>query len=278
MAGSPTTQSESALTAAAPPDGICVRRWFGFYVLLMSVASVLLTMLIVREDWSWSQWKAIPVEVFRATGPAIKLLGFAMYLSLCCTFLPLPTGWLVAAVASREAAVAAGVSADPLWVALATAAMVGSAGSAGSTVANLNDYHLFTWMLRNHHIARVRQTRLYDASARWFARSPFLIVAVFNFVPIPVDVIRMLAATYRYGRVPFAGANFIGRFVRYGVIAFVTYWWDLGWIAVVALLALAVVLGAIRVLPAAARRLRRKRPIEASAGMSRQERLKEQRP
>ena len=69
---------------------------------------------------------------------------------------------------------------------------------------------------------------------------------VFNVIPIPVDVVRMLATTYRYPRVPFGAASFIGRFLRYGVIAFVTFWWDLGWIAPVALLALAVVLGLLR--------------------------------
>ncbi|MGA2266768.1 MAG: hypothetical protein ABSH10_10130, partial [Phycisphaerae bacterium] len=117
----------------------------------------------------------------------------------------------------------------------------------GSTIANLNDYYISTAMLRLHRIAAVRQTRTYHAAAKWFAKWPFSIVLIFNIVPIPVDVIRMLATVARYNRAAFAAANFIGRFFRYAVIAFVTYYWNLGWIAPVALLVLAAVLGIGRV-------------------------------
>ena len=76
-------------------------------------------------------------------------------------------------------------------------------------------------------------------------------------IPIPVDVVRMLATTYRYGRAPFAAANFVGRFLRYAVIAAVTYALaDGGKWAVAALLALAVVLALGKLAPAAARALR----------------------
>jgi membrane protein DedA with SNARE-associated domain len=74
----------------------------------------------------------------------------------------------------------------------------------------------------------------------------------------------MLATTYRYPRLPFAAANLVGRFIRYGVIAFVTY--SLGsqgkW-AVLALLGVAVVLGAVKAAQAAMRRIR---PAAANAG------------
>ena len=133
--------------------------------------------------------------------------------------------------------------------------MVAIVGAIGSTIANLNDYHLFTWMLRHRHVAKVRDTRAHRAGVRWFAACPFWLLVVFNIVPIPVDMVRMLATTYRYPRRQFAAANFLGRFVRYGVIALVTYRWNLGWVAVVALLAMAVMLGAVRVVPAALRKL-----------------------
>jgi membrane protein YqaA with SNARE-associated domain len=171
----------------------------------------------------------------------VKLIFFGSYLSLCTTFLPLPTGWIVAAVATREAAVGSNA-----WT---TTLLVATVGAIGSTIANLNDYHLFTWMLRSHRVAKIRHTKLYEKSAMWFSRSPFFLLVVFNIVPIPVDVVRILATTYRYPRGPFAAANFIGRFLRYAVIAFVTYWWNLGYVAVLALLALAVVLAAVKAIP-----------------------------
>ena len=226
----------------AAADGVSVRRWFAVYGLYLLAAAVPLAVLLGREPWSWADWLDRPRQLLPATSPAVKLLAFAVYISLCCTFLPLPANWIVAAVAMRDTAVA-----DTLW---GTTLLVAAVGALASTVANLNDYHLFTWLLRSRRIGRVRRTRVYRAAARWFARSPFFLVTLFNIIPIPVDVIRMLATTFRYPRLPFAAANFLGRFVRYGVIAGVT--WALGregkW-AVLALLATAVALGAAKVLP-----------------------------
>lgn len=228
------------------PDGVSVGRWFALYAALLAVAAAVMVVLIAREPWPASAWLSDVKRAFRETSPAVKLLGFGVYVSFCCTFLPLPTGWIVAAVATREAAVAAAYSNDTAVVAILTTLLVAAVGAVGSTVANLNDYHLFTWMLRHHRISKVRQTAGVRRAMRWFARSPFFLLVVFNLIPIPIDVIRILATTYRYPRLHFAAANFLGRFLRYAVIAFVTYRWDLGWIAVVSLLALAVALALVR--------------------------------
>ncbi|MCJ7543818.1 MAG: VTT domain-containing protein [Phycisphaerae bacterium] len=234
------TPSVSAPTAAAwPDDGISLRRWFAAYGLWLVAAAAALAVLIHGSAWSWSAWRHEPAKTFAQTGTSLKLVGLALYLSLCCTFLPLPTGWIVAAVATREAAMAGSL--------IATVAGVGLAGAVASTLANLNDYHIFTAMLRLHRVAAVRYTAVYRAAARWFGRRPFSVVLIFSIIPIPVDVIRMLAATYRYPRAAFAAANFVGRFLRYAVIAFVTYYWNLGWIAPAVLLVLAAVLGIGRV-------------------------------
>ncbi len=229
------------------PDDVTVKHWFALYGVFFAAAGIPLLLLITAEQWSWSTWCASPADTFAATGIAIKLLGFALYLSLATTFLPLPTGWIAAALAMREVAVGADV-----WT---TTLLVAAVGGIASTIANLNDYHLFTWMLRHHRIAAVRRNHSYQAAARWFARSPFFLLVVFNFIPIPVDVVRILATSHRYPRLPFAAANFIGRFVRYAVIAFITYSWKLDWKAPVALLVLAALLGGLRIGPKLARKL-----------------------
>lgn len=228
---------------AADHDGLSIRLWFACYAGFLVATCVPLALLIAAEPWSASAWAHEYKTLLPQVPAAAKLLAFAVYLSVCCTFCPLPTGWIVAAVATREAAVAAGASDNVFVVAVLTTFLVAAVGAVGSTIANLNDYHLLTLMLRSRRVARVRHTRTYRLAVRWFARAPFFLLVLFNIIPIPVDVIRMLATTYRYPRMPFAAANFLGRFVRYAVIAFVTYWWDLGWMAVAALLALAVVLG-----------------------------------
>jgi len=237
------------------PDDITVKHWFAFYGVFFIALAIPLGLLLLRQEWQLSDWTENTVETFSRTSPAIKLLIMLLYVSLASTFLPLPTGWIVAGVATREAAIAAGLSDSVATVALLTAVIVGLLGAAGSTIANLNDYHLFTWMLRHRRIAAVRQTKAYQSAVKWFSRQPFFLIVVFNIIPIPVDLVRVLATTYRYPRGPFALANFIGRFIRFALIAFVTFWWDLGIIAPIALLSLAVVLGTVRLGPKLARRI-----------------------
>jgi len=255
------------------PDAVSVLRWFLFYSLFLLAAGIPLISMLAGEH-SWRNWwdhcgqtfshitwatllSGIKQEayalgrVFAKSDVNIKLLFALIYVSLATTYMPLPTGMLIAGMAMRDTAVANDVWSVTLLIALV--------GGVASTIANLNDYHFFTWLLRSRHVAKVRHTKLYDVSARWFARSPFYILLLFNIIPLPIDVIRLLAITYRYSRVKFAVANFIGRFVRYAVIAFLTYYFDLGWVAPLALLGLAVVLAMIKVAPAAWKRIIGKR-------------------
>jgi membrane protein YqaA with SNARE-associated domain len=263
-AGPAKAPPPAAALAHAGPDEVSVLRWAALYAvfLVLAVAALVAMLRQHPSEWSawaeqvrllgrrphdWSAWWRQFQQTFIATDPAIKLLAMAVYLSLATTFFPLTTGWLIACMATREAAVAGDV-----W---GTTLAVGLVAAAASTLANLNDYHLFTWMLRHHRIGRLRQTQLHGKAARWFAKSPFLILVIFNIAPLPVDVIRILAASCRYPRGRFAGANLVGRFVRYAVIAFVTYWWNLGWIAVVTLLGLAVAMGLWKMAVSLARRV-----------------------
>ncbi len=226
-------------------DGVSLRRWFLMYALGIVASVVAVVLLAQSEPWTWSQWQTDFGETFRQTGPAIKLIVFAVYLSVCCLFCPLPSAWIVAAVATAQAAVAPGI-----W---STTLLVASVGALASTVANLNEYHLLTWMLRNHRVAKLKNLKMYKKAEAWFAKSPFTLLAIFNILPLPIDVARMLAASYRYPRHHYAAANFVGRFIRYGVIAYVTYWMSresaqAGWIAISALLGVSVVLGVAAVI------------------------------
>jgi len=232
------------LTIHAEPDGVSVVRWFAFYGVLLAIAGAGLWVLLASQTtasvppWRWTEFKTSLPEMPQAT----KLLAFGICASLGCTFLPLPVNLFVAAVSTRTVAVGTG-----LWD---TMLLVGLVGAAASTLANLNDYHVFTWMLRSHRIASVRHTRIYRIAARWFDKSPFFLVAVFNILPIPIDVVRMLAATHRYGRGPFAAANFVGRFIRYSLIAFLVYYFELSVeTATLIMLALAVAVLIAKLLP-----------------------------
>jgi membrane protein YqaA with SNARE-associated domain len=249
------SESEAGILAPHLPDDIKVKRWIALYFVFLFAVAAPLAYLLAEQNWKWAGWANWTEVAFPHMSPAIKLLVLVLYTAVACQLIPLPTGWIAAGVASREAGVAVGMVSGLLPQALLTALLVGLCGAAGSTAANINDYHVFTWMLRHRRIGAVRNTRSYKAAARWFSRRPFFLVLVFNVVPIPVDVVRILAITFRYPRVPFAVANFLGRFVRYSAIAFVTFRWDLGRSAPVALLGLAVVLGLARLVPKAVRRV-----------------------
>lgn len=229
---------------------ISLTRWFVGYGTFLAAGCVLLVTLMAGRHMAPGAfgsavgeaiWKLNPQAMLDALGMAgqdIVLLFMAMYLSICTTFLPLPTAPVVSLAAMRDAGVG-----DGMWSMII---IVSAVAAAGSTLANLNDYHVFTWMLRNRRISRIRQTRVCQWAQRWFQRGPFAILFLFNIVQIPVDVSRMVCAVHGYPRRLFALSNFMGRFIRYSVVAFVTYkLHDMDWLAPLIFLALglAVVLG-----------------------------------
>ncbi len=222
------------------PDGLSVKHWLAVYIAWLMALVVSATVMLGRMGVSWRQFLENPRATTATAEPILKLLIFAIYISLACTFFPIPTGWLVSIIATRQA----GLS-DSLII---TTLLVASVGAIASTVANLHDFHLFTLVLRHRRVARLRGTKLYDRAARWFGRRPFALLVIFNILPIPIDVLRMLAATYRYPLRPFAAANFIGRWIRYAVIAAGTFvMGDQGWLIAAALLAVAIILAGVKV-------------------------------
>jgi membrane protein YqaA with SNARE-associated domain len=232
--------NERALMAGVPRDyrSINLLRWFGVFLLMVTVTVGVLGIKLQEAPLQWGNWGEFKESV-KLASPTIKLLIFGLYLAFSCTFIPLNTSWLVAAVAMQDTAVT-----GECW---STVALVSIIGALASTVANLNDYHIFTLLLRSRRIARIRHTRGYASAERWFARSPFAILLFFNITPIPVDFSRVLAVTHKYPRRLFATANFLGRFVRYTIIALITYQLGKqGWIAVVALLGVAIVIPLVK--------------------------------
>lgn len=200
---------------AAPVDTVSLTRWwalFGMYLLGLVLPALWMLAALGRP---WHDLLASPGD-FQASGEQVlKVLLFMLYLSLCTGFVPLPGSWLVVAIATQEVGLAPNMA--------ATVLLVATAGALASTMGNLNDYHLYTLLLRNRRIGMVRDTRLVRFAVRGFAKAPFTLLMTFGIVPIPVDVARMLAATTRYPLGRFAGANFLGRFIRYTILAAVTY-------------------------------------------------------
>lgn len=216
-------------------DGINLRRWFVGFVLYLTLL-VGAALLCLRwwesgqDPWAQRLW---------------LLALYLFYMSMCCTFFPAPTTWLVLLMAAPMTGLIApdafeggmGLSTQTrcLLAQLATIVIVAAVGAAGTAMANLNEYHLFTFFLRYGKLQKVRQTAFYEKAIRWFSTGPFLLLTAMSFIPLPVDVIRWLAITHRYRRDHYALAYFLGRLIRYGLLATTATLMQLGWQGIAAI-------------------------------------------
>ena len=81
---------------------------------------------------------------------------------------------------------------------------------------------------------------------KWFERAPFLTLAMASFVPIPIDIVRILAASTGYSRVKYTLATFAGRFPRYLLLAWLGYEMKLSNKAIFYVFIATVLIGAIK--------------------------------
>jgi membrane protein YqaA with SNARE-associated domain len=197
---------------------------------------------------AWRTWIAVFGGFLLASGGVLwlsrgvnreveVLATVAVYLSFACTFLPLPSAWILL-WGAREA--------GPIAVALA--------GTVGTCIANLHDYHALTALRRTGPLRRAMQSAWYARAAAWFGRSPFVALAASSFLPLPVDAVRLLAISVGYPRPAFVLASFAGRLPRYLVFALLGRELALSNSAIVAVLAATVVIGAAKAAHAARRR------------------------
>ena len=164
-----------------------MRTWFYGYVGALAAAIVLFRFGGIPSPYNW-------------------LILYVAYLSLACNALPLPTWWIVLFV-GRET--------HPLLAALL--------GAFGTAIANLNDYHFFYFWFRYDRVEALRRRPTSRRLIAWFQKSPFLAVAAACCLPLPWDVVRMVAIASRYSRVKFALASFVGRFARYLPLAWAAH-------------------------------------------------------
>lgn len=134
----------------------------------------------------------------------LTLSFYTAYMSMAFTFCPLPTIWIVL-WAAREF--------NPWAVAFL--------GALATCVAYLNDYYIFNWLHKFSRVRKIRGTKLYKSTVKWFGKAPFITLTVASFLPIPVDLIRLLSISSQYKRRFYVLACFLGRFPRYAILAIV---------------------------------------------------------
>jgi membrane protein YqaA with SNARE-associated domain len=188
------TLPESDTSAAVAPSGpsapsgpaftdLSYRAWFWCFVAVFAGVAALVVGRVIPGQYA-------------------NLAGYFLYMALACTFFPLNTLWIV------------------LWLATQfPASLVALVGAVGTSLANLNDYYFLSYLFEFDRVKRLRERRGYQRAVAWFDRAPFLSLTTFSFLPIPVDVVRLLAISRRYSRLRFTAASFLGRFPRYYLLA-----------------------------------------------------------
>ena len=192
---------------------ISAKKWIAVFAVFLVVAGSLY--LLSREVDSLARFEV--------------LLILLLYTSVACTFLPLPTAWIIL-WASRET--------GPLSVALIAA--------VGTCIANLHDYYILNYLFGLDRIRKIKKTRLYVSAVKWFERAPFLTLAAASFVPIPIDIVRILAVSTGYSRLKYTLATFAGRFPRYMLLAYLGYELKLSNRAIFIVFVATVLIGAIK--------------------------------
>jgi len=188
-------------TPSAKHDRLNMRLWFAtFCVYLAAVTAASLLAL---------QWYG---RTGCDAGRAIGLFGmFVFCFSIACTFVPIPTSWFVLLLASPVG----GIALEPLPRVLIVAAL----GAFATAVSHVNEYHVICYLLRLGRAHRLKETRVYKWAEELFELSPFLLQLTFNVVPFPADPARWMAIIYGYPLGKFFLAHWIGRFIRYTLLA-----------------------------------------------------------
>jgi len=207
-------------------EPIRFRAWFYPFIALLAVLAM--------------------VKVSRPDTSLAILAAYLAYMSISCTFCPLPTTPVVLWMAAPAAG--GGLGLEPLTVAVL--------GAVGTAIANMHDYYLLTFLYRYRPVRRVRASGLYKRFAAWYNRAPFATLAAASFLPIPVDFVRLLAISEGYNRAKFAIGSLVGRWPRYLLLAYFAERFDLGWQWILGIGGAVVVLGLWRGLSALAQRLK----------------------
>jgi len=132
-----------------------------------------------------------------------ELMSYFLIMSVSCNFVPIPTFPFVIYVANDYS----------FW-------LVVLSGAIGATIASLIEYYVIDLLMRFDKLAKLKHNGKYKKYAKYFDRFSFRSIMLASFVPLPVDVIRLLAITRRYSKVRYLIATFLGRVPRIFIFAF----------------------------------------------------------
>jgi membrane protein YqaA with SNARE-associated domain len=187
----------------SPYPEINIRKILIFLALFYSSAAVV-RIFFLHGPGFLSTLKSFSVPGSQPPAAGSVLFGFFLYMCAACQFFPIPTLPSIAFAAKVF---------HPVLIAFV--------GALGTCVANLNDYAIVGWLFRHHKVRKIRDINTYKKLLDFFDRYAFLTLSAASFLPIPIDVIRLLAISRAYSYWKYLLAAFTGRFPRYLIIAYV---------------------------------------------------------
>ena len=132
-----------------------------------------------------------------------KLAGFFVYMSAACSVLPLPTPPYV---------IGMGKIFNPYLIALL--------GAFGNSIAAFLEYHFISWLFsRNELQQKIEANKFFQRLTIFFNRAAFPCIVFTGFSPLPVDPFRFTAILTRYFMPKYLLAMFIGKYLRYYLLA-----------------------------------------------------------
>ena len=191
-----------ALPPLAIPD-IPIKRVF-IFLIVFYVSALAIRFFFLEGPSFLSVLKSITKSGTEPVPPSPTILfGYFLYMCLACQFFPIPTLPPIAFAAKIF---------HPVSIA--------AIGAVGTCIANLNDYLILGWLFRHKRVRKIRDIRSYRRLLSFFDRYAFLTLSAAAFLPIPLDVIRLLAISRAYPFLKYVAATFVGRFPRYLMIAY----------------------------------------------------------
>lgn len=134
-----------------------------------------------------------------------QLIGYFVYMSFACTLIPLPTPPYV---------IGLGKVFHP--------GIVAGVGAAANCLATLAEYYVITWLLSKTALQQqVETNRVFQRFARFFQRAAFPCLIFTGVTPIPFEPFRLAAILVRYNVPKYLLAVFIGRSIRYYLVALI---------------------------------------------------------
>jgi membrane protein YqaA with SNARE-associated domain len=209
----PEVPPEEILPPLAIPE-IKVKRIFIFLVVFYSIA-IFIRIFYVDGPSLFTLLKEVRKPDLQVPRAGSILYDFFLYMCAACQFFPIPTLPPIAFVSKVF---------HPVLVAFV--------GALGTCTANFNDYAILGWMFRHHRVRKVRDIRAYRRLLHFFDRYAFLTLTAAAFLPIPVDVVRLLAISRAYTYWKYVLATFTGRFPRYLILAYVGKELSFKWIII----------------------------------------------